>query len=209
MSSNELIAELLALGSGLESFNNFQILNIGQSNSLFAFAPQLVEFEQSCGGQLQQLLELSQSSIFNNLIESNLGLAGDLEPCLAQLLGLEQLFGSGQDNVQLVNNNDVNNSNNTAVNDLNNNVNNNLNVSSSSVNSTAVSNSTADANNKDNDKNKNGKDDKGKGKDAKDAKDNKKNGKRGNVVQRSGASKRQVLGGFGLGLMVVVGAFAL
>ena len=75
MSSNELIVELLAMTSGLESFNNFQILNIAQSNSLFSFAPQLIEFEQSCGGELQQLLELSQSSIFNEILETNLNLA--------------------------------------------------------------------------------------------------------------------------------------
>jgi hypothetical protein len=207
MSSAELIAELLAMTSGLESFNNFQILNIAQPNSLFSFAPQLTEFEQSCGGELQQLLELSQSSIFDNLIESNLNLAGSLTPCLEQLLGLEQLLSSGQDNVQLVdnNNNDVNNSNSTEVSSSNSS-NSTASVSSSSANNTAsAANSTADANNKDNGKDQNNKDAKNQGKNQ----DKKKNGKRGTVVQRSGASKKQVLGSLGLGLMVVVGAFAL
>jgi hypothetical protein len=207
MSSAELIAELLAMTSGLESFNNFQILNLAQSNSLFSFAPQLIEFEQSCGGELQQLLELSQSSIFNNLIEDNISLAGSLAPCLEQLLGLAQLFSSGQDNVQPVdnNNNDVNNSSNTEVSDSNSS-NSTASVISSSVNNTAsAANSTADANNKDNGKDQSNKDARNQDKNQ----DKKKNGKRGNVVQRSGASKKQVLGGLGLGLMVVVGAFAL
>ena len=198
MSSNELIVELLAMTSGLASFNNFQILNIAQSNSLFSFAPQLIEFGQSCGGELQQLIELSQTSIFNDILETNLNLAGSLSPCLAQLVGLEQLFAFGQNNLQLSNinsnndvnsNNNVNNSNNTQVNNSNNS-NSTASVSSSSAaNNTAATNSTAVANNGKKGKNK--------------------NGKRGEVVQRSGASKRQVLGGFGLGLMVVVGAFAL
>ena len=198
MSSNELIVELLAMTSGLESFNNFQILNIAQSNSLFSFAPQLIEFEQSCGGELQQLLELSQSSIFNEILETNLNLAGPLSPCLAQLVGLEQLFTSGQNNVQLSNsnsnndvnnNNNVNNSNNTQINNSNNSSSTASVSNSSASNNTAAANSTAVVNNSKKGKNK--------------------NGKRGEVVQRSGASKRQVLGGFGLGLMVVVGAFAL
>ncbi|KAE9365411.1 hypothetical protein N431DRAFT_447071 [Stipitochalara longipes BDJ] len=203
MSSVELIGEILALASGLDSFNNFQILNVNQDNSLFAFAPQLVEFSQGCGSDLQQLLELSQSSIFNNILESNIDLAGSLTPCLEQVLGLEQLLGSGQD-LQLSNNNDINN---------NNNLNNSSSVeaSNSTASVSSASNSTAAANvteannqqqnNKDQNKNDN-KDDKNKDK-------AKKNGKRGDVVQRSGASKKQVLGGFGLGLMVVVGAFAL
>jgi hypothetical protein len=206
MSSAELIAELLAMTSGLESFNNFQILNLAQSNSLFSFAPLLIEFEQSCGGEVQQLLELSQSSIFNNLIEDNINLAGSLTPCLEQLLGLEELFSSGQDNVQLVdnNNNDVNNSNKTEVSDSNSS-NSTASVISSSVNNTAsAANSTADANNKDNGKDQSNEDAKNQ-----DKNQDKKNRKRGNVVQRSGASKKQVLGGLGLGLMVVVGAFAL
>jgi hypothetical protein len=199
MSSNELIVELLAMTSGLESFNNFQILNIAQSNSLFSFAPQLIEFEQSCGGELQQLLELSQSSIFNEILETNLNLAGSLSPCLAQLVVLEQLFASGQNNFQLSNsnsNNDVNNNNsnvnnsNTTQVDNSNNSNSTASVSSSSAsNNTAAANSTAVVNNGKKGKNK--------------------NGKRGEVVQRSGASKKQVLGGFGLGLIVIVGAFAL
>jgi hypothetical protein len=191
MSSNELIVELLTMTSGLESFNNFQILNIAQSNSLFSFAPELIEFEQSCGGELQQLLELSQSSIFNEILETNLNLAGSLSPCLAQLVGLEQLFTSGQNNLQLSNSNsnNDNNSNNTQVNNSNSS-NSTVSVSNSTAsNDTAAANSTAVVNNGKKSKNK--------------------NGKRGEVVQRSGASKRQVLGGFGLGLMVVVGAFAL
>ena len=82
MSSAELIAEILTLSSGLESFNQFQILSLSQSNNLFAFAPELISFSQSCGSELQQLLELSQSSIFNNMIETNLNLAGSVRPCL-------------------------------------------------------------------------------------------------------------------------------
>jgi hypothetical protein len=204
MSSVELIGEILALASVLDSFNNFQILNINQDNSLFAFAPQLVDFSQSCGSELQQLLELSQSSIFNNILEENIDLAGSLTPCLEQVLALEQLLGSGQD-VQLSDNNDINN-------DINND--NNVNNSSSVVeasNSTAsfssASNSTAAANATEaNNQQQNGKDQK---KDNNKDKDKKKNGKRGDVVRRSGASKKHVLGGLGLGLMVFVGAFAL
>lgn len=195
MSSNELIAEILALSTGLDSFSNFQILNIDQSNSLFSVAPELVQFVSSCGSELNQLLSLSESSIFNQLIQTNIELAGSLSPCLEQLLGLEQLFSSGSD-VQLSNSNDINS-----------NVNNNLNstdasnstasVSSASSNSTAAvaSNSTEAQGQQ-------------AAKDAK-GKDKKKNGKRSEIVQRSGASKRQILGCFGLGLMVVIGAFAL
>ncbi len=40
-------------------------------------------------------------------------------------------------------------------------------------------------------------------------KDKKKHGKRGEIAQRSGASKKQVLGGLDLGLMVIVGVFVL
>ncbi|PMD19846.1 hypothetical protein NA56DRAFT_189211 [Hyaloscypha hepaticicola] len=204
MSSNELIVELLAMTSGLESFNTFQILNIAQSNSLFSFAPQLIEFEQSCGGELQQLLELSQSSIFNEILETNLNLAGSLSPCLAQLVWLEQLFTSGRDNVQLSNsnsnndvnnNNNVNNSNNTQVNNSNSSNSSDSSNSTGSVsnstasNDSAAANSTAVVSNSKKSKNK--------------------NRKRGEVVQRSGASKKQVLGSFGLGLMVIVGTFAL
>ena len=138
MSSAELIAEILTLSSGLESFNQFQILSLSQSNNLFAFAPELISFSQSCGNELQQLLELSQSSIFNNMIETNLNLAGSLSPCLEQVLGLEQLFASGQDNLNLSNNgnNNVNSLNGTAVS--------NSTASVSTSNSTAVANSTAD-----------------------------------------------------------------
>ncbi len=186
--------------SGLESFNTFQVLNIAQSNSLFSFAPQLIEFEQSCGGELQQPLELSQSSIFNEILETNLDLTGSLSPCLVQLVGLEQLFASGQNNLQLSNsnsNNDVNNKNNNVNNSNNTQVSNsNISNNTESVNSLSASNNTAAANstavvsNSKKDKTK-------------------KNGKRGEVVERSDASKRQVLGGFGLDLMVVVGTFVL
>jgi len=191
MSSNELIAEILALSSGLDSFSNFQLLNINQANSLFSVAPELSQFVSSCGSGLNQLLQLSESPIFNSLIESNLNLAGSLSPCLEQLLGLEQLFSSGNDNVQLSNSNDVNNVNSTDVS------NSTASVSSASSNSTdaAASNSTEAQGQQ--------------AKDDKKGKDKKKNGKRGEVVQRSAASKRQILGRFGLGLMVVVGAFAL
>lgn len=205
MSSNELIAEILALTGGLGNFNNFQILNIDQNNNLFAFAPQLIEFEQSCGGELQQLLELSQSSVFDQLIESNLDLAGSVSPCLEQLLGLEQLFESGQDNLQLNNSNNVDNNNSNSTEVVNNST---ATASSSSAeNTAAAANLTQNANNQNNGKDQNGKDAKGKDKDK--GKDNKKNGKRGEIAQRSGASKKQVLGSFGLGLMVIVGAFAL
>jgi len=194
MSSAELIAEILALSSGINSFSQFQILNLQQSNSLFSFAPELLSFSQSCGSELQQLLELSQSSVFNNLISTNLNLAGSLSPCLEQVLGLEQLFASGQDNLQLDGTNDVNNLNGTDV-------------SNSTASVSSVSNATASAVNSTEEAGSQ----KQNGKDQKAAKgdDKKKNGKRGEVVQRSGASKMQVLGGFGLGLMVVVGAFAL
>jgi hypothetical protein len=193
MSSAELIAEILALSNSLAPFNQFQILSLSQSNNLFAFAPELITFSQSCGNELQQLLELSQSSLFNSLIETNINLAGSLSPCLGQLLGLEQLLTSGQNSLNLSNNG-------------NNNVNNNLNgtdVSNSTAgvsasNSTAVANSTADASSQQ----QNSKEQNAKGK-------GKKNGKRGEVVSRSGASKKQALGGLGLGLMVIVGAFAL
>jgi len=196
MSSAELIGEILALASGLDSFDNFQILNVNQDNGLFAFAPQLVEFSQGCGSDLQQLLELSQSSIFNNILEENIDLAGDLTPCLEQVLGLEQLLGSGQD-VQLSNNNDINNNNNLSNSSSVEASNSTAGVSSAS-NSTAAANATEADNGKDQSKDDKDKD---KGK--------KKNGKRGEIVQRSSATKKQVLGGFGLGLMVVVGAFAL
>jgi len=202
MSSNELIAEILALSSGLDSLSNLQILNIGQSNSLFAVAPELDQFVSSCGSDLNQLLSLSESSIFNQLIENNIELAGSLSPCLEQLLGLEQLFSSGNDNVQLSNSNDVNNN----VNNLN-----STDVSNSTASvSSASSNSTAAvASNSTESEGQQAAKDANKGKDAEKGKDKKKNGKRGEIVQRSGASKRQVLGRFGLGLMVVVGAFAL
>lgn len=192
MSSNELIAEILALSSGLDSFSNFQLLNINQANSLFSVAPELSQFVSSCGSGLNQLLQLSESPIFNSLIESNLNLAGSLSPCLEQLLGLEQLFSSGNDNVQLSNSNDVNNVNSTDVS------NSTASVSSASSNNTdaAASNSTEAQGQQ-------------QAKDANKGKDKKKNGKRGEIVQRSAASKRQILGRFGLGLMVVVGAFAL
>lgn len=192
MSSAELIAEILALSSGLDSFNQFQILSLSQSNSLFSFAPELITFSQFCGNELQQLLELSQSSIFNSLIATNINLAGSLSPCLEQLLGLEQLFAFGVDNLQLGSDGNVDN---------------NLNgtdVSNSTAGVDSASNSTASAANVTEDAlppNTGSQNSKGKEK--------KKNGKRGEVVQRSGANKRQVLGGFGLGLMVVVGAFAL
>jgi len=55
MSSNELISEILALSIGLESFSNFQILNLDQANGLFAFAPQPVQFTSSCGSELPTL----------------------------------------------------------------------------------------------------------------------------------------------------------
>jgi hypothetical protein len=196
MSSNELIAEILALSSGLDSFSNFQILNIDQSNSLFSVAPELAQFVSSCGSDLNQLLSLSESSIFNQLIETNIDLAGSLSPCLEQLLGLEQLFSSGNDNVQLSNSSDVNNNVNLNSTEVSNST---ASVSSASSNSTAAvsSNSTAAQDSQAKDANK----DKGK--------DKKKNGKRSEIVQRSDASKRQILGRLGLGLMVVVGAFAL
>ena len=201
MSSVELIGEILALASGLDSFSNFQILNVNQENSLFAFAPQLVEFSQSCGSDLQQILELSQSSIFNNILEENIGLAGSLSPCLEQVLALEQLLGSGQ-GLQLSNSGDVNND----LNNLNNSS--SVDVSNSTASVSSASNSTAAANvTEASNQQQNGKD---QNKNAKNQEKGKKNGKRGEVVQRtSGASKKQVLGGFGLGLMVVVGAFAL
>jgi hypothetical protein len=173
MSSAELIAEILTLSSGLESFNQFQILSLSQSNNLFAFAPELISFSQSCGNELQQLLELSQSSIFNNMIETNLNLAGSLSPCLEQVLGLEQLFASGQDNLNL-SNNDNNN-----VNSLNGTVVSNSTASVSASNSTAVANSTADASSQQ----QNGKEQSAKGK-------GKKNGRRVEVMQRSGAIKK-------------------
>jgi hypothetical protein len=188
MSSAELIAEILALSSGLNSFNQFQILSLSQSNSLFSFAPELITFSQSCGNELQQLLELSQSSIFNSLLATNLNLAGSLSPCLEQLLGLEQLFASGIDNLDLSSNGNLNGtdvSNSTSSVDSAS----NSTASASSVTETGLPPSTDSQSSK--------------------GKEKKKNGKRGDVVQRSGASKRQVLGGFGLGLMVVFGAFAL
>jgi hypothetical protein len=192
MSSAELIAEILTLSSGLESFNQFQILSLSQSNNLFTFAPELISFSQSCGTELQQLLSLSQSSIFNNMIETNLNLAGSLSPCLEQVLGLEQLFASGQDNLNLSNNGNNN------VSSLNGTVVSNSTASVSASNSTAVANSTADASSQQ----QNGKEQSAKGK-------GKKNGKRVEVMQRSGTIKTQVLSGVGLGLMVMVGAFAL
>jgi hypothetical protein len=192
MSSAELIAEILTLSSGLESFNQFQILSLSQSNNLFTFAPELISFSQSCGNELQQLLSLSQSSIFNNMIETNLNLAGSLSPCLEQVLGLEQLFASGQDNLNLSNNGNNN------VSSLNGTVVSNSTASVSASNSTAVANSTADASSQQ----QNGKEQSAKGK-------GKKNGKRVEVMQRSGTIKKQVLSGVGLGLMVMVGAFAL
>jgi len=196
MSSVELIGEILALTSGLNSFNDFQILNVNQENSLFAFAPQLVEFSQSCGSDLQQLLELSQSSVFNEILAENIGLAGSLTACLEQVLGLEQLLASGQ-GLQL-SNNGINNNNNNLNNSSSGDASNSTASVSSASNSTAAANVTA-ANDQQNGKDQNKNKDKGKNK----------NGKRGEVVERSGASKKQVLGGFGLGLMVVVGAFAL
>jgi len=116
--------------------------------------------------------------------------AGSFSPCLEQLLGLEQLFSSGSD-VQLSNSNDTNNNLNST--DAPNST---ASVSSASNNSTAaVALNSTEAQGQ---------------QAAKDASKGKnKNGKRSEIVQRSGASKRQILGCFGLGLMVIVGAFAL
>jgi hypothetical protein len=171
MSSNEPTAEILALSSGLDSFSNFQILSIDQSNSLSSVAPELVQFVSSCGSELNQLLSLSESSIFNQLIETNIEFAGSFSPCLEQLLGLEQLFSSGSD-VQLSNSNDTNNNLNST--DASNST---ASVSSASNNSTAaVALNSTEAQGQQ------------AAKDASKGKD--KNGKRSEIVQRSGATVR-------------------
>lgn len=194
--------ELLALSSSISSLQNLQLINFQQPNSLINFSPDLINFVQGCSNSFNQLAQFTSSPVNSLLINLN----SNSNACLEELLQLEQLFLSGNSNVDLNNNGQNSNLNNGQ--DLSNST-----ASVDSSNSTAsvdVSNSTAAVNSSANAapvavaQQGNAKGGKA------DAK-GKKGEKRGieEVVKRSGASKKQVLTGMGLGVMMVAGVFAL
>jgi hypothetical protein len=198
MSSSQLLLELLSLTSGISSLSNLQLLQISNSNSLFAFSPQLLQFSQSCGNSLNELEQLVDSPVNSLLLNLNGG--NSQNACLEELLQLEQLFLSGNSNLDLNNNNGDNNNSN----DLN------LNNSTESSSNSTVSSSSANLNSSSADASNSSAAvapppaaAKGKGKDSA-----KKEG-RSEIVQRSAGEKRRVLGGLGFMAFMLVGAVAL
>ncbi|CZR62953.1 uncharacterized protein PAC_12850 [Phialocephala subalpina] len=207
MSSNQLLIQLLALSSSVSQLQNLQLLNIGQQNSLFSVSPDLLNFVQGCGGSLNQLAQFASSPVNSLLINLN----SNSNACLEELIQLEQLFLSGNNNLDLGNSN-LNNgqdpSNSTASVDSSNST-----ASVDSSNSTAsvdVSNSTAAASNVSANAAPVAVAQQGNAKGSANAK-GKKGEKRGieEVVKRSAGSKKQVLTGMGLAAMMVAGVFAL
>ncbi|KAE8454568.1 hypothetical protein EG329_000191 [Mollisiaceae sp. DMI_Dod_QoI] len=199
MSSNQLLVELLELSQGVSQFQNLQLLNIEQSSSLFNFAPELLDFVQGCGNSLNELEQFTSSPVSSLLL--NLNSQGN--SCLEQLIQLEQLFlGQSSDSEDL--NLDDSNDDNSNL-DLSN----STDISNSTVSSGSadLSNSTDSASNASANAAPVAVAQQAGGK--ADAKNEKKEGKRSEIVQRSGASKRQVLTGLGLAAMMVAGVFAL
>ncbi|KAK0105414.1 hypothetical protein ONS95_004214 [Cadophora gregata] len=92
--SSQLALEILTLSAGLSQFSNFQLLNLGQQNSLVALAPELVQFIGGCGACDNQLASLFASNLNLNGLNLNLGQCND---CLQQLVDLQGLFVSGLD----------------------------------------------------------------------------------------------------------------
>jgi len=189
MSSNQLLLELIGLSSGIDSFSQLQLLNVAQSNSLFAFSPQLLDFVSSCGSSLNELEQLTASPVNSLLL--NLNAESGESACLEQLIQLEQLFLSGNNNIDLNNNGENNN--------------NNLSNSTESSNSTAsVSSSSANLNSSSSAANSSASADAQKGK----GKSGKKEG-RSEIVQRSAGEKRRVIGSLGFVAFMLLGTFAL
>jgi len=191
MSSNQLLLELIGLSSGIDSFSQLQLLNVAQSNSLFAFSPQLLDFVSSCGSSLNQLEQLTASPVNSLLL--NLNAESGESACLEQLIQLEQLFLSGNNNIDLNNNNGENNNNNLSNSTESSNSTASVSSSSANLNSSSASaaNSSASADAQ-----------KGKGKSGK------KEG-RSEIVQRSAGEKRRVIGSLGFVAFMLLGTFAL